>query len=32
MSYLLEVYKDFKKEYPQIARAYSNLVKACHGW
>lgn len=32
MTYLPEIYKDFKKQYPDIARGYDALAKACHEW
>jgi len=32
MAYLPEVYKDFKKQYPDIARGYDALAKAVHEW
>jgi alkylhydroperoxidase/carboxymuconolactone decarboxylase family protein YurZ len=32
MAYLPEVYKDFKKQYPKIARGYDSLALACHAW
>jgi 4-carboxymuconolactone decarboxylase len=30
MKYLPEVYKDFKKEYPDVARAYDAMADSCH--
>ncbi|MDP2920511.1 MAG: carboxymuconolactone decarboxylase family protein [Dehalococcoidia bacterium] len=32
MTYLPEVYKDFKKQYPKIAKGYDALALACHEW
>jgi alkylhydroperoxidase/carboxymuconolactone decarboxylase family protein YurZ len=32
MAYLPEIYKDFKKQYPDIARGYDALAKSCHEW
>ena len=32
MAYLPEIYKDFKRQYPDIARGYDALAKACHEW
>jgi 4-carboxymuconolactone decarboxylase len=30
MKYLPEVYKDFKKEYPDVSRAYDAMADSCH--
>ncbi len=30
--YLPEVYKDFTKQYPEIAREYDALADKCHEW
>ena len=30
MGYLPEVYRDFQKNYPEIARAYDALADKCH--
>ena len=32
MAYPPEIYKDFKKQYPDIARGYDALAKSCHEW
>jgi AhpD family alkylhydroperoxidase len=32
MTYLPDIYKDFRKQYPEIARAYDGLAKGIHGW
>jgi alkylhydroperoxidase/carboxymuconolactone decarboxylase family protein YurZ len=32
MTYLPNIYKDFKKQFPEIARAYDELAVKCHGW
>ena len=30
MKYLPEVYKDFKKQFPEISKAYDALALSCH--
>jgi len=30
MSYLPGIYKEFKKEFPEIAKAYDGLALSCH--
>src|SRR3972149_11646727 len=32
MEYLPEIYKEFKKQYPDGAKAYDKLALACHKW
>ena len=32
MTYLPNVYKGFKDEFPEIAKAYDELAIKCHGW
>ena len=32
MTYLPNVYKGFKEEFPEIAEAYDELAVKCHGW
>lgn len=32
MTYLPDIYKEFKQEFPEIARAYDELAVKCHGW
>lgn len=32
MTYLPDIYKEFKQEFPDIARAYDELAVKCHGW
>jgi 4-carboxymuconolactone decarboxylase len=32
MTYLPGVYKEFKQEFPEIAKAYDALAVKCHGW
>ena len=32
MTYLPDIYKEFKKQFPEIAKAYDELAVKCHGW
>lgn len=32
MTYLPSIYKEFKQQFPEIARAYDELAVKCHGW
>ena len=32
MSYLPEVYKEFKQHFPEVARDYDTLADSCHQW
>ncbi len=32
LKYLPDIYIDFEKDYPDIARAYDNLAVAIHNW
>lgn len=32
MTYLPDVYKEFKQEFPEIAKAYDELAVKCHDW
>lgn len=32
MNYLPDIYKEFKQQFPEIARAYDDLAVKCHGW
>ena len=32
MTYLPNIYKEFQREYPEIATAYDELAVKCHGW
>lgn len=32
MTYLPDIYKEFKQEFPEIAKAYDELAVKCHGW
>ena len=32
MTYLPDIYKEFKQEFPDIAKAYDELAVKCHGW
>ena len=32
MSYLPDIYKEFKQQFPEIARDYDGLATKCHGW
>jgi alkylhydroperoxidase/carboxymuconolactone decarboxylase family protein YurZ len=32
MSYLPEIYQDFRKRFPSLAREYDALAKSCHEW
>lgn len=32
MTYLPDIYKEFKKQFPEIAKAYDELAVRCHGW
>jgi alkylhydroperoxidase/carboxymuconolactone decarboxylase family protein YurZ len=29
---LPDIYKEFKKQFPEIAKAYDELAVRCHGW
>ena len=32
MSYLPEIYKEFKQQFPEISTAYDALAAGCHQW
>ena len=32
MTYLPNIYIEFKQQFPEIARAYDELAVKCHGW
>jgi 4-carboxymuconolactone decarboxylase len=32
MTYLPGIYKEFKQEFPEIAKAYDELAVKCHSW
>ncbi len=32
VGYLPDIYKDFKKQFPEIAKAYDGLAVKIHGW
>jgi 4-carboxymuconolactone decarboxylase len=32
VTYLPNVYKGFKQQFPEIAKAYDELAVQCHGW
>ena len=32
MTYLPSIYKEFKQQFPEIARAYDELAVKCHSW
>lgn len=32
MSYLPEIYKEFKQQFPEVAKAYDVLASSCHEW
>ena len=32
MSYLPDIYRGFKQQFPEIAKAYDKLAVKCHGW
>jgi len=32
VTYLPDIYKEFKKQFPEIAKAYDELAVRCHGW
>lgn len=32
MSYLPDIYQEFKEQFPDIASAYDELAIKCHGW
>ncbi len=32
MGYLPEIYQDFRKRFPGLAREYDALAKSCHEW
>jgi len=32
MTYLPNIYKEFQRQFPEIAKAYDELALKCHGW
>jgi len=32
MSYLPEIYMDFRKKFPEIAKTYDAIATSCHQW
>ena len=32
MNYLPGIYKEFKQQFPEVAKAYDELAVRCHGW
>jgi 4-carboxymuconolactone decarboxylase len=32
MGYLPEIYKEFNKQFPEVAKAYDVLAASCHDW
>ncbi len=32
MTYLPTIYKEFQRQFPEIARAYDDLAQKCHDW
>ena len=32
MNYLPDIYKEFKQQFPEVAKAYDELAVKCHGW
>jgi AhpD family alkylhydroperoxidase len=32
VNYLPEVYQDFQRQFPEIAKAYDDLAVQCHDW
>ncbi len=32
MNYLPEIYQDFKKRFPEIARQYDTIAQSCNEW
>ena len=32
MTYLPDIYKGFKQQFPEIAKAYEELAVKCHSW
>jgi len=32
MTYLPDIYKEFKQQFPEITKAYDDLAVKCHGW
>ncbi len=32
MTYLPDIYKEFNREFPEIAKAYDELSEKCHNW
>ena len=32
MSYLPEIYQEFKQHFPEVAKAYDALAASCHQW
>ena len=32
MNYLPDIYKEFKQQFPEVAKAYDDLAVKCHDW
>ncbi len=32
MTYLPDIYQEFKQQFPETAKAYDELAVKCHGW
>ncbi len=32
MTYLPDIYKEFKQQFPEISKAYDELAVKCHSW
>lgn len=32
MGYLPEIYQEFKRQFPEVAKAYDGLAVSCHQW
>ena len=32
MNYLPEIYREFKQQFPEVAKAYDALATSCHQW
>ncbi len=32
MGYLPDIYKEFKRQFPEVAKAYDSLALTCHDW
>jgi len=32
VNYLPDIYKEFRQQFPEVAKAYDELAVKCHGW